>query len=84
VSCRECQGSGQVTARVWSPSVLEAWPTRPPIVLDPFAGSGTTLMVAESLGRWWVGIDICEQYSEQIRARTAQLSLMGAFENAES
>jgi DNA modification methylase len=56
-------------------------PTRPAIILDPFAGSGTTLKVAEDLGRWWVGIDICEQYSEQIRERTAQRSLTAAFEN---
>ena len=56
-------------------------PTRPAIILDPFAGSGTTLKVAEDLGRWWIGIDICEQYSEQIRERTAQRSLTAAFEN---
>jgi len=59
----------------------EQRPTRPAIILDPFTGSGTTLMMAEQLGRWWVGIDICEQYSEQIKERTAQRSLAAAFEN---
>jgi DNA modification methylase len=58
-------------------------PTRPAIVLDPFAGSGTSLMVAEELGRWWVGIDICEEYLPQIRERTAQRSLAAAFECTE-
>jgi DNA modification methylase len=80
--CPECGGTGKTTVEVWSQEVLERWPTRPAIVLDPFAGSGTTLMVAEELGRWWIGIDICEDYLPQIRKRTAQRSLAGAFENA--
>ncbi len=79
--CSACDESGMTTKRVWSDSILQAWPTRPPIVLDPFAGSGTTLKVAEDLGRWWVGIDICEGYLPQIRERTAQRSLAAAFEN---
>jgi len=79
--CSACDASGKTTKRVWSESVLQAWPTRPAIVLDPFAGSGTTLKVAEDLGRWWVGIDICEEYLPQIQERTAQRSLTAAFEN---
>lgn len=41
------------------------------IVLDPFAGSGTTLAVAKKLGRQWVG---CELSDEYVRAATARLS----------
>ncbi|BAS29371.1 DNA-methyltransferase [Limnochorda pilosa] len=33
------------------------------VVLDPFAGSGTTPAVARSLGRSWVGIEISEEYA---------------------
>ena len=33
------------------------------IVLDPFSGSGTTLVVAEQLGRKWLGCDINPEYN---------------------
>jgi len=36
------------------------------IVLDPFAGSGTTLKVAKSLGRSFVGFEVMESYSDII------------------
>lgn len=34
------------------------------LVIDPFSGSGTTLVVAEQLGRSWMGCDICHEYNE--------------------
>ena len=39
------------------------------IVLDPFAGSGTTLDAAESLGRKWIGIDVGDEAIEIIQTR---------------
>jgi site-specific DNA-methyltransferase (adenine-specific) len=33
------------------------------MVLDPFSGSGTTLVVAEQLGRKWLGCDLNSQYN---------------------
>ena len=39
------------------------------VVLDPFAGSGTTLDAAESLGRKWIGIDIGDEAIEIIQTR---------------
>ena len=35
---------------------------KPGVVLDPFAGSGTTLRVARSMGRDWIGFDVSEDY----------------------
>lgn len=32
------------------------------IVIDPFLGSGTTAVVAEQLGRKWMGCDMNEEY----------------------
>ncbi|MCI5115135.1 MAG: site-specific DNA-methyltransferase [Candidatus Electrothrix sp. LOE1_4_5] len=34
------------------------------LVLDPFSGSGTTLVVAEQLGRQWLGCDLSHEYNE--------------------
>ena len=39
------------------------------IVLDPFCGSGTTLVVAKQLGRHYVGIDINEKYCQIAQKR---------------
>ena len=33
------------------------------LVLDPFSGSGTTLVVAEQLGRKWMGCDTSKEYN---------------------
>ena len=39
------------------------------VILDPFAGSGTTLMVARQLGRSAIGIEISPEYANLIKQR---------------
>jgi len=45
-------------------------PTRPAVVLDPFAGTGTTLLVASAYGRTGVGTDLSRDYCRLARWRT--------------
>lgn len=45
-------------------------PTRPAVVLDPFAGTGTTMLVASVLGRVGVGVDRSMDYARLARWRT--------------
>jgi site-specific DNA-methyltransferase (adenine-specific) len=39
------------------------------VVLDPFVGSGTSLVAAEVSGRRWVGIELSENYSKVAKDR---------------
>jgi DNA modification methylase len=48
------------------------------VVLDPFAGSGTTLAVAKKLGRQWVGCELSEEY---VRAATERLNAINQGES---
>ena len=49
--------------------------TSPPdgLVLDPFCGTGTTMLVASQLGRKSVGIDVSRRYLELAEQRTVTL-----------
>lgn len=62
----------------WQPGCnCEAGEPAPCVVLDPFAGSGTTLRVAVRLGRRAIGVDISREYLEELvpDRLTAQMEL---------
>ena len=42
---------------------------RDSVVLDPYAGSGTTLLAAQELGRRWVGIELKSSFVDLIERR---------------
>ncbi|HVI69452.1 MAG TPA: site-specific DNA-methyltransferase [Magnetospirillaceae bacterium] len=46
--------------------------TLPGVVLDPFLGSGTTAVAAETYGRRWIGIELNPVYVELANARLHQ------------
>lgn len=57
----------------WTDCGHDAW--RPGVVLDPFAGSGTTLMVATGHGRDAIGIDIDERNAGLAEERIGRMFL---------
>jgi site-specific DNA-methyltransferase (adenine-specific) len=52
------------------------------VVLDPFAGSGTTLVVAKKLGREWIGFELSEKYAQQATSRIANAQIGQVLEGA--
>lgn len=50
-------------------SVLEEFTSPRDVVLDPFAGHGTTLVVAEQMGRVGIGVELLPERAALIRRR---------------
>lgn len=61
-----CQMPEQLLGRI-----IRACSNENDIVLDPFGGSGTTLAVAKKLGRRFVGFELSESYTRNLRERLA-------------
>ncbi|HNQ24047.1 MAG TPA: site-specific DNA-methyltransferase [Phycisphaerae bacterium] len=64
-----CQMPEQLLGRI-----IRACSNEGDVVLDPFAGSGTTLAVAKKLNRRYLGFDTSKQYVTQTRRRLAAIT----------
>lgn len=57
--------------------VIELFTHKGELVLDPFVGSGTTLVAARDVNRNAVGFDLQERYIDLCRQRLAQSTFLG-------
>lgn len=64
-------GEYQVRTIGWAPGCKHEAPTQHAIVLDPFAGTGTTCAVAAKAGRDYLGIELSPAYVEMAERRLA-------------
>jgi site-specific DNA-methyltransferase (adenine-specific) len=62
-----CQMPEQLLGRI-----IKACSNRGQTVLDPFGGSGTTLVVAKKLRRKFIGFELSENYASQISDRLSR------------
>jgi site-specific DNA-methyltransferase (adenine-specific) len=68
---REHPTQKPVSLFTWCIQQADYWNT-PQSILDPFMGSGTTLIAAKNLGRKAIGIEIEEKYCEIAAKRLSQ------------
>lgn len=54
------------------------------VVMDPFAGSGSTLITAKKLGREYLGYELSEDYANQVRKRLAKVEVGDALVGSEN
>ena len=73
-----CQMPEQLLGRIIRASSHEG-----ELVLDPFAGSGTTLAVAKKLGRHFVGYELSKEYATQVKKRLKSSHLGEPLEGPE-
>jgi site-specific DNA-methyltransferase (adenine-specific) len=64
-----CQMPEQLLGRI-----IRACSNEGDLVLDPFAGSGTTLAVAKKLKRRFLGFELSKDYAERVQERLAAIT----------
>ena len=73
------RGTTEAETLGWQPTCDHNAPVVPATVLDPFVGSGTTLAVAQRLGRLSLGVDLNPNYLDMAAKRIGMLSLPMRF-----
>ena len=58
--------------------LIEAFCPAAGVVLDPFAGSGSSLVAAQQLGRQFIGIELDEQHHRTATARLQEAQTLAA------
>jgi hypothetical protein len=59
----------RIATKDWRPTCTHNHEPAPCVVLDPFSGAGTTGLVAEKLGRNFVGIELNPEYAKMAEKR---------------
>ena len=54
-------------------SLIRAFSKPGSVILDPFCGSGSTLVAAAILGRRFMGVEFSSEYCETARRRTERV-----------
>jgi site-specific DNA-methyltransferase (adenine-specific) len=72
-----CQMPEQILGRI-----IRACSNPGELVLDPFAGSGTTLTVAKKLDRHYLGFELSSQYAAAVHKRLAEIAVGDPLEGA--
>lgn len=73
-----CQMPEQLLGRI-----IRACSQEDEIILDPFSGSATTLVVAKKLGRRYLGFELSDQYFQMGMQRLESISVGDRLEGAE-
>ncbi|QDT66596.1 DNA-methyltransferase [Calycomorphotria hydatis] len=74
-----CQMPEQLLGRIIRVSSNEG-----DLVMDPFAGSGSTLVVAKKLGRDWLGYELSDEYAAQTTSRLSLINQGDLLEGPEN
>lgn len=76
------RGTTNTITTGWQPACsCNAGEPAPCVVLDPFAGSGTTGLVARRFGRHFVGLDLSHTYLQTIARKRLELDRLDAWNN---